>query len=290
MISHLLTFVVLSSAAAPIDEPEHLKPINLAVNTACDEDDPHISSDGYSLYYTATAKGRSEILRSKRSPRNSAWLPGSPLMEIGDRGDTRSVFITPEGRYPQFLYFGTNFDPEKKDGIGSNFDLYFLIKQGPKAEFTTQTPLHFCTPLDELYPWLAADGKQLYFSRKHKDGWHIYVATRPVGGGQWGKPARLALPADFHHATLTPDGTLMYLQGPLEKKHVGLFRSLHTPTGWSQPEPLTMLNCPDAPSGDRSPCLSRDGSKLYFASDRPGGKGGWDLWVIATSQLKKKSE
>lgn len=26
------------------------------------------------------------------------------------------------------------------------------------------------------------------------------------------------------------------------------------------------------------PCMSRDGKVLWFASDRPGGKGGWDIW------------
>jgi Tol biopolymer transport system component len=210
------------------------------------------------------------------------------VAEIGDRGDCRSIFVTPEGRYPQRLYFGTNFDPEKKDFIGDNFDLYFLIKQDRRAEFTTLTPLHFSTARDELHPWLTPDGKHIYFSRKDPDGWHVYLSAQPPGGGQWGKPVRVDLPVNFYHPTLSPDGTEMYLQGPLEKERVGLYRSIHAPTGWSKPEPLTTLNSPEAPKGDRSPCLSRDGSRLYFASDRPGGKGGWDLWVIPTYVLKKK--
>ena len=47
-------------------------------------------------------------------------------------------------------------------------------------------------------------------------------------------------------------------------------------------EALERLNHPDAPTGDTSPSVSHDGTKLYFSSDRPGGKGGRDLWVIET--------
>ena len=46
------------------------------------------------------------------------------------------------------------------------------------------------------------------------------------------------------------------------------------------------INSSDAPTGDVSPALSRDGNLLYFASDRPGGKGKLDLWVIQTIKLK----
>ena len=80
----------------------------------------------------------------------------------------------------------------------------------------------------------------------------------------------------------------MYLQGPLEKGRWGLFVSTKTNDGWGKPEPLDTLNHPEGPTGDRSPNLSRDGSQLYFASDRPGGQGGLDLYVIATKELVKK--
>src|SRR5262249_24452307 len=132
-------------------------------------------------------------------------------------------------------------------------------------------------------------GKALYFSRKTKDGWRVLVTTRTTATGAqgWGPPKELDLPPDFHHPTLSPDGKTLYLQGPLEKGRWGLFRSSAAGAGWSKPEPLEGLNA-DGSRGDASPALSADGSVLYFASDRPGGKGGMDLYNVRVSQVPKK--
>jgi hypothetical protein len=32
-------------------------------------------------------------------------------------------------------------------------------------------------------------------------------------------------------------------------------------------------------ANERTPALSRDGHYLFFASDRPGGLGGLDIWL-----------
>jgi WD40-like Beta Propeller Repeat len=283
------TLQAITAKTDKLDQPAALQPVHLEnVNTDKDEDDPHLSSNGLHLYYTSSADGKSEIMEAVRKSKDRSWSRGKPVADINVAGDCRSVFLTPDGIYPQFLFFATNKDPEKPDGRGDNFDLYFLIKQRAKADFTTPTPLHTIgTPADELHPWLTADGRKLYFSRKDPDGWHVYVATRPAKKGPFGKSTRVDLPAGFHHATLTPDDKTMYLQGPLNGNRWGLFRSAWMGEQWSKPEPLLGLNHGEGKIGDLSPSLSRDGSNLYFASDRPGGKGGLDLWMIPTAQLNK---
>lgn len=47
-------------------------------------------------------------------------------------------------------------------------------------------------------------------------------------------------------------------------------------TGWSTPEPLAFNS---GEFDDCHPVISIDGDKLFFASNRPGGKGGMDLYV-----------
>jgi hypothetical protein len=294
---HRLPFVLLIlalplavlPAAPPADEPKTPMPINLdKVNTKADEDDPHLSSDGKTLYYTSTANGKSDVWMAHRSSASQPWSGGKLVPDINSKADTRSVFVTPEGVFPQRLYYATNKDPEK-NRKGDNFDLYFVTKQLPSADFTFETALPFCTAEDEMHPWLTAQG-EFYFSRKTKKGWRVFFAARPKSGGQFGEPVLLKdLPADFQHVTLTPDGKTMYLEGPLDNGRTGLFRCSATGSNsWSKPEALDDLNSTDAPTGDRSPSLSRDGAMLYFASDRPGGKGGLDLYVVPTKDLARK--
>src|SRR5262249_47705649 len=125
-------------------------------------------------------------------------------------------------------------------------------------------------------------------------GWRVFIASRPEGKGAFGEPKVIEeLPAGFHHATVTSDGRVMFLQGPLANNRWGLFRSKRSRkpgaswSAWSAPEELTILNSPaeDAAMGDMSPCLTRDDRRLYFSSDRKGGKGGRDLWVINAPAL-----
>lgn len=280
--------LVLAALVSAADEPKPVKPVNLAINTKADEDVPFLSSSGLTLWYASNAQGKFDIMVASRKNALAAWSKGKLLEDyVRTEVDDRGVYLTRDGVYPQYLYFATKKDKETK-----NFDIYVAVKQSRMGSFTEPTPVNAVdTTADEMHPWLTADGKQLYFSRKTKDGWRVYVSKRAQATGAQGfdEPVLVEdLPPDFHHVTLTRDGKTMYLQGPLDKERVGLFVATKTAKGWSKPEPLTMLNDAAAPKGDCSPSLSADGTMLYFASDRAGGKGGFDIWAVPTSQLKIK--
>jgi hypothetical protein len=274
------------SAIKSADTAKPTRPINLAMNTAGDEDEPHVADGGLTLYYAREQKGDSALFAARRRSALQVWPKKGDEVEdyIKNKGAIRSVYAT-QGRYPHYLYFAA------KDTEGKNYDLFVAVRQGPGKAWSAPTAVaNVNTDADELHPWLTSDGKSLYFSRKTADGWRVFVSTRTgaTGPGGWREPREVDLPVGFHHATLTPNGKTMYLQGPLEKGRWGLFTSNRTSKGWSKPEPLEALNDPEGKKGDRSPNLSRDGRLLYFASDRPGGKGGLDLWVVPTEALTKK--
>ncbi len=56
----LCAFVVLAILSGPA--AAQVKVTSLGVNTAADEDDPHVSTNGLTLYYTATTKKKSDIM------------------------------------------------------------------------------------------------------------------------------------------------------------------------------------------------------------------------------------
>jgi len=275
--------------AALAGETETPKPFNLAkINSAKDEDEPHSTVDGRGLgqiYFTCDG----ELYSARHDAKG--WQAGQPYKDLPVRGDVRSVFVhfAKSGvSFPQTIFYATNSDAEKPNDRGNNFDIYSLRRNSASGpDFTVPAPLHsVCTPADEMHPWLTSEGK-LYFSRKTKEGWRVFVARRGKPDQPFEKPVVVEIPVGFHHTTLTPDGKTMYLEGPLPGNRWGLFRSTQSDGKWSEPEELKSLNNAEGKTGDRSPNLSRSGSYLYFASDRPGGKGGLDIWYVSATELGK---
>ena len=288
LFAPLLALAIVLPALLPVlraGTPKTVKPINLPMNSAGDEDEPHLADLGLTLYYTTSTKKGDALYSVRRRSATQAWPRKGEEVEdyVKTKGEIRGVYAT-QGAYPRYLYFAA------RDKEGMNYDLFVAQKLDARKVYSAPTPvMNVNTDVDEAHPWLSADGRSLYFSRKTKDGWRVFLSTRTgrTGPGGWREPKELDLPVGFHHATLTADGKTMYLQGPLEKGRWGLFVSTWK-KAWSQPEPLEAVNDPEGKTGDRSPNLSRDGRLLYFASDRAGGKGGLDLWAIQTAMLAKK--
>jgi OmpA-OmpF porin, OOP family len=89
--------------------------------------------------------------------------------------------------------------------------------------------------------------------------------------------------ADVHQGVIsvTPDGNTMFVtRWTINKgqKTAALYSSKKTDKGWSDP---VLLGSDINVSGSNSqqPFVTTDGKQLYYASDKPGGQGGFDLWI-----------
>jgi hypothetical protein len=280
MVRFILAMLLVASVAGAGrgQAGKVLKPVNLGkVNSAADDVDPFIFPDNKTLLFASNVRGKFEIKISQRTSRG--WTAGKTVPGLsGKDEDFRSPFLHRDGK----LYFATNEVPDEELKKLQNFDIRF--RSGDRAPL----PLPGISEKhDELHPWITPGGKEFYFSRRGKEGWELHVARGP-NPGPTGGARPVGLPPGFHHATLSKNGLIMYLQGPVDKERTGLFRCrrAHIGGAWSEPEPLVNVNNSQGKRGDMAPCLNADGTRLYFASDRPGGAGGLDLWVIDTASLK----
>jgi hypothetical protein len=264
------------SLVFPCTAQEPVKIISVAaVNTPADETDPFVAATNRALLYATNAAGTFDIYVAHRP--GTAWTKGAPLPGYDDRGaDERSPYL-----HNTTVYFASNFVPDDKLKDLKNYDLKF------STEGRAPLPLlGISTKDDELHPWVH-QGKEFYFSRKTPDGWKQFVAAGPTPG-PIGKAKELDFAVGFHNASLSPDGRSMYLEGPIDEKRTRLFVSTRTQAGWTQPKLTVNLSMPDDAHSDAGPAISPDGRYLYFASDRAGGQGGWDIYAVAVSSLKTR--
>ncbi len=95
----------------------------------------------------------------------------------------------------------------------------------------------------------------------------------------WEKPHVLpGLPQGLNcepEPALSPDGALLIFTRE-EAGSRDLFSSRWNGQRWEAPSPLRALN---SKFNERSPAFSVDGRMLYFATDRPGSLGNYDIWV-----------
>jgi hypothetical protein len=105
----------------------------------------------------------------------------------------------------------------------------------------------------------------------------------PVAGMNTGEQ-HVANPA------LSPDGKRMYVtvcdpnpDNPYAPKHCGLAVSWREGDGWSKPERLDVLDVEGSVTTQPDVALVNSAEMLFFASNRPGGEGGMDIWYCTVT-------
>lgn len=260
------------------------------LNTAADEDDPSPSPDGNQFLYTTVVKEEKTLFLATRASANEALSKGKPMEELSGEGSCLCPCLQARDKDGwEYLYFATQYhtDARKK-----NYDLYRVGRFNPLRPFqgfNAASPIQATTTeSDEIAPWVSADAKVLYFSRRTASGWQLMkcVAQQPHS---FEKPESVGLEIGYHRAVLSKTMLTMIVQGPLKSGETrqGLFvcKRARLDEPWASPRPITSINSDEGAVGTVSPALSGDTRFLYFASDRPGGKGGLDLYVVAVSEV-----
>ena len=110
----------------------------------------------------------------------------------------------------------------------------------------------------------------------------LYTATRNNGGLQNIEPVNIInLDASLNQgaAMISADGQYLYYTQWINengKNLSAIYYSTKNENRWSQPVKLPFINTENFSS--KQPFSSADGKYLFFASDRPGGYGQFDIW------------
>lgn len=113
---------------------------------------------------------------------------------------------------------------------------------------------------------------QVSFQQVARDvdvGYVLWEPAEPLTGG-------LEKGTAASNPVVSSDGSRMIYSTGEEEGNANLFLREWDGVHWSDPRPMLALN---SAFHELGPTLSGDAELLYFSSDRPGGRGGFDVWV-----------
>jgi Tol biopolymer transport system component len=315
LASVVVAFAVLASGAGAMPGYSAWSaPVNLGapVNTAANETGPALSKDGLSLYFTSTRAGGSggqDIWVAQRASVDGPW--GAPV-NLGPTVNTAAIDRNPIlSRDGHELFFAST-----RSGFG-NSDNWLAYREDTKDELGWQSPVNLGPTVNSA----DQEGGPAYFENDDegvpllffvsvrasgRGGADIYISARGADG-VFGAPAlvdelstafgeaRPAIRRDgreilFHSfrpgSMLDPCPYVVTGETPPGVDCFDLWGSSRDTTSdaWSPPVNLG----PEINSiyGDIDATLSSDGRTLIFASNRPGGIGGFDLYVATRTKVQ----
>lgn len=199
-----------------------------------------------------------------------------------------------EKAFDYFLESYTTEDAYRTSAMRERENLRFILQQLRRPDlsfYSVEKAPSSLNPQGANYApvWLG-DSLLLFTStRPDKSAGKNHVFTNRIYSASYtnGQPdtvTRIPVPqpkgAEQGVITLTPDGNVLYLTRWVlkdGKKRSTIYSSRKTDDKWSEPALLdTVVNTPGYSA--QQPFVLPDGKRLLFASDKPGGQGGFDLW------------
>jgi outer membrane protein OmpA-like peptidoglycan-associated protein/tetratricopeptide (TPR) repeat protein len=194
-----------------------------------------------------------------------------------DRDYDNAVVMLEQAKFLREIRGETRpFNPQKVKDISTDDDEYLAIisPDGELAFFTRRT---------KAQPGMGA----ISWTEKYKE--EFMMATRVNGHFDRGEamPAPFNLMGNEGGATITARNDELYFTicsnikiDNIVYNNCDIYYTRNVYDQWNPLEKLDINGISLENTWESQPSISSDGKTLYFASDRPGGYGGTDIWVV----------
>ncbi len=287
----LVMYLVLYSAGSLKADYTFGAPTNLGptVNPAgC----PNISADGLELYMSSTRSGGSgqdDLWVTKRQTQNAPW--GEPVNLGSVVNSSYQEWFSSISQDGLSLYFCST-----RPGGSGGWDLWMTTRETTDKDWGA--PLNVGQTVnssaDEYQPNILADGCTLLLCSTRPGGCgglDIWITKRDTKNDPWGTPMNLGppvnSPADDGRPSLSSDSLGLFFRSDRPGGFGGgdIWLTMRAATNAPWGEPINLGPMVNTVFWECGPSISRDGSTLYFHSNRPGGYGSWDLWEISIAPV-----
>ncbi|HET6511030.1 MAG TPA: hypothetical protein VFH43_02475, partial [Candidatus Kapabacteria bacterium] len=262
------------------------------VNSGEQDFGPTITADGSTMYFVTKRDNPDDgfglhdfWVSTSADYSDSTWSAPRPVNAINTVAADGAASIAADG---QTIYFASNRNTTEPNDI----NIWVATLDGRDWKNVREVGPPVNTTKFESQPSISPDGRRLYFSSSRVDvgtfGKVDIFVSRQLADGRWGTPVNLGSKINSEGYDGTPfistDGTTLYFcserKSPNNLGGRDFYRSEWvgpSDTDWTAPyhfpapinsEAVEMyLTVPAA------------GNVLYFASDRAGGSGEYDLYV-----------
>lgn len=260
----------------------------LPINSSSDDFAPSLSRNGKSMFISSERKRgkQKEFFVEKTS--NGWELVGTTGDEINDGSQSGSATLTPDGQYMIFAAYEHGVKGEGRT------DLYSAKKVKGEWKDVQNLGAAINSPYWDSQPSLSSDGTTLYFVSDRPGGYggtDIYLSKKTREG--WSRAVNVGTGVNSSSNEMAPvlayDNLTMSFASDMPGGLGGLdiyFTRVSGSTFTALTNPGAPINSPE---DDAFYYIQANSNIAYFASNRPGGEGGLDVYSAVPNPHQSKA-